>query len=371
MSRLFKAFQLLLQPARWRKVLRHSVYLWRLRLGCLLHEWWPTACVLWFPALAEKRQLSWFDLKNRDETLRAEQPGARVCDWEYSSLLTVARAFPRMGGRLLQHCQARGWPMALSNTPLWSQVDEEKPQLSIIIPISGNARAKQLDLVLQSLFAQQDGRFEIILVEHDVEPLFQHYADRLRYEFIDHEREKGFNKSLCMNHAATVAAAEYLLFHDGDVVVPTNYCAQLLSKFSMGFDAVRPVRFGFWPTESECALMMQTSDFTQLKRVSEIQQHNPGLSSAVARDVYFAVGGHDERYWGWGGEDVEFRSRLHVHRVFPGGYAPVLHLWHPPAPKKASGDRNNELMHEQLAISPDVRIDALRVMNNQRYGWPL
>jgi GT2 family glycosyltransferase len=89
-------------------------------------------------------------------------------------------------------------------------------------------------------------------------------------------------------------------------------------------------------------------------------QNFAGGSCAVRRDVYEAIGGHDEDFVGWGGEDVEFLDRLETRNVFRGAWMPAIHLWHPPAPSKITGDRNSALMADKGAIPPLQRIEALR-----------
>ena len=76
--------------------------------------------------------------------------------------------------------------------------------------------------------------------------------------------------------------------------------------------------------------------------VESVLQNFP-LSTAVTKLAFKRIGGCDEQFEGWGGEDLEFLDRLKVTKLFPGSYAPGVHLWHAPAPKKESGDRNLDL----------------------------
>jgi len=39
---------------------------------------------------------------------------------------------------------------------------------------------------------------------------------------------------------------------------------------------------------------------------------------------------------------------------------PTIHLWHPSAPKKASGHRNQQQQDEKLAVPAEERIRRLR-----------
>ena len=83
---------------------------------------------------------------------------------------------------------------------------------------------------------------------------------------------------------------------------------------------------------------------------------------ALTREAFFRIGGFDERFVDWGGEDNEFYDRCTTLRRYPYGYLPFLHLWHPPQESKLSGARERAVlfMNELLALPPDERIRALR-----------
>jgi hypothetical protein len=93
--------------------------------------------------------------------------------------------------------------------------------------------------------------------------------------------------------------------------------------------------------------------------VEAVVQNNP-TPLAVHRQTYWDIGGHDESYSGWGEEDAEFLERLRTRSISEAGWAPLVHLWHLPAPQKASGTSNREL-HEAIMSQPPLeRIEHLR-----------
>jgi len=96
-------------------------------------------------------------------------------------------------------------------------------------------------------------------------------------------------------------------------------------------------------------------------RASSRPSHqNTPMPLAVRKRAYDAIGGHDESFVGWGGEDVEFLSRLRTLWCSEGGRVPIVHVWHPFAPQKANGHRNLELLSRALSLSPEQRITQLR-----------
>lgn len=329
------------------------------RLGCWLHERWRLECAL-CPILSRLTGIRWYDLHNRIERIGVGGDAAsRVCRWQWTSELTVCQVFPEVGARLLRHC-VESWPLLPAGTR-----DGEvapPPRISVIIPVGAEERHAALRAVLASFLGQTEPGIEVIVAEQSSVPrLEQRLPLGVRYLHItDAAGEAGFNKSRLMNAAARQSRAPWLLFHDGDIVVPAGYVAAILERVESGpWEALRPIRFLFCLDSVGSERYLRSSDLPA--EIARVTQNFPGGSTAVRRDVYWALGGHDERFVGWGGEDTEFLDRLRTRRLFPGHFAPALHLWHPPAPKKRSGDRNQAVQDARLSISAEERIRELRV----------
>jgi hypothetical protein len=321
-------------------------------LGCWLHERWKTEL-----AMCPFGAIDWLDLCNRHEVLSHDKnSGGRICEWRDSSQLTVSRVFPDVGRRLLMAC-LRHWPVALNfDEPV---AYSKHPEASVLVAVGGTDRIRQFRTVLASLRAQSHSSMEIIVVEHSDTPELNNDLPRdIRYVHIPKTPEDGFNKSKALNVAAGHAHGRCLLIHDADYVVPRDYvseCCRVLKNVH----GVRPSRFNFHLDERS------TFEFTEARELpcrpcpEFVVQNNP-TPMALRAESYWEIGGHDESFIGWGGEDVEFLSRLRTLSVCEGGWLPTIHLWHPPAPRKASGHRNQRQQDELLATDPQVRIERLR-----------
>lgn len=320
-------------------------------LGCWLHERWRTEL-----ALRGLVGRTWRDLHNRRERL---EPGSdeesRTCPWEYSSLLTVARVFPSVGGRVLA-AAAQDWPFALADLPL-PQCD--KPLVSVVIPVAGADRLTQLSAVLRSFQAQSLGELELLVVEHAASPDYRERCPPgVRYIHLRRAEGQGFNKSLAMNEGARQARAPVLAFHDGDILVPAHYLTSAMGRLARGFDGLLPLRFVFYVDEAGSAALLM--DPTRLPRHVESIGHNfPGGSTVVRKEVYWAIGGHDERFEERGGDDNDFLDRLKTRRFFRGGYAPGIHLWHSTDPTAHNSPAMQAFKRLQLAKPAHERIAEL------------
>ena len=328
----------------------------RERLGCWLHERPRTELALAFPGLAPRLGSGWLDLRNRRERLRVDgASGGRSCEWADSSRLTVSRIFPRVGPRLLRRALSQ-WPLALAADD--ARVAEGAPEVSILLPVSGLGREAQFQLALAAARGQQGVATEVIVVE--LSPRAD-YRERLpggvRYHHEASAEGAPFNKCRALNLGAELARGRVLVLLDADMLVPSRYaaeCARVLREV----EAARPARFLF------CLDAGSTQRCTQLGRIDESADlesiiANTPMPLAVRADTYRDIGGHDESYAGWGGEDSEFLDRLRTRLLSEGGWMPVLHLWHAPAAGK-QGERNRAHHRERMAVPALERIRRLR-----------
>ena len=300
---------------------------------------------------------SWLDLCNRHERLTTDViTNGRTCEWRDSSQLTVGRVFPRVADRLLQHCIAK-WPVRFNfdSTPCLSEI----PTASVLMAIGGGERLPQFYLALAALRSQTHQALEVIVVEQGPTASLQRTLPvDVRYEHDLVAAGTPFNKSRALNRAAAVARGDVLLIHDADFVVPVDYAAEVTQSLR-GVSGVRPARFIFYLDQPSTVRLMESRAMTSSSSVEYVTQNTP-CPMALKRSTYWDIGGHDESFVGWGGEDVEFLSRLRTLTVAEGGWLPTIHLWHPSAPRKASGHRNQRQQDELLATDPRVRIERLR-----------
>ncbi len=308
------------------------------KLGCWLHERWLMEAVLRLSSFGQR----WQDLCNRHEHVVPCDAEGRICSWPDSSFLTACKVFPRLGGRLLEHV-AREYPFSL-------EMRKDVGPVSAIIPVRGTDRERALVFVAQALRAICGPESEVLVCEHDSEPRLKHlWPEGIRYLFIPAKAGEAFNKSKALNAGALAARHGLLLLHDADVWAPAGYvarCAQLMAQGN--WEAVRPIRFLFLLDETQTQVCLGTGRMQGVREIARVQQNNPGLSSFVRRDTYLELGGHDERFTGWGWEDVEFLDRLQTRRLYPGSFLPAIHLWHAAPPAKKEGDWNSHLLRDIL-----------------------
>jgi len=236
---------------------------------------------------------------------------------------------------------------------------------SVLVAIGGRERLPQFHLALAALRAQSYQALEVIVIEQGPYPSLQSAlpADvRYKHDFVVDGTP--FNKSRALNLAAALAQGEFFLIHDGDFVVPTDYVAEVVRSLGRA-SGVRPARFIFYLDHSSTDSAIQSRAIPPHGSIEYVTQNTP-CPMGLRRSTYSEIGGHDESFLGWGGEDTEFLSRLRTHSVAEGGWLPVIHLWHPSAPKKINGDRNRAEQNALLSLPPQERIERLTAASHSR-----
>lgn len=94
-----------------------------------------------------------------------------------------------------------------------------------------------------------------------------------------------------------------------------------------------------------------------------VQNLEAGGSMAISAAGFEAIGGMDEGFVGWGGEDNEFWDRCLTLPTWIWGYEPIVHLWHRSQPLKDDLENPNILRcREIMQRSAGDRIAALNLL---------
>jgi hypothetical protein len=298
----------------------------------------------------------WTAYRNRHDRIvrNPSGPGIR-CDWSYSRDLHLCKVFPCTGERLMRRA-LRQWPVLEADSP---RLSGDHPEVSFIIGHRGLERLPLLLKTLRSIAAQVDVSFECVVIEQDHVPrVREHLPDWVRYEFQQTPAEDfPYARSWALNAVTHHARAPLLVFHDNDMLVPARYAAELIRQFLDGYEVINLKRFIFY-LGSQSAWPDAVTSMDAI-----VENLEAGGSVAVARSAFDAIGGYDESFVGWGGEDVEFWERCRTRKVWEYAYLPIVHLWHAPQPGKRAvrglGAETADLTEQRLKIPPAQRIDEL------------
>jgi GT2 family glycosyltransferase len=165
-----------------------------------------------------------------------------------------------------------------------------------------------------------------------------------------YSNEDGIEKSKLINTGIVSARGDYIWVNDADVYCPFN---QII-------DAIRPYHIVIQPFKYFVKIDSQeTVDFIAKRKVTTQSSYMDALcagSFIVRRNEFIKIRGMDERYIGWGYEDMEVSLRLQsafpveTFSTFRG-----VHLYHP----KELGKNNQAYTSRNL----ELYVEAKRVAN--------
>ncbi len=231
----------------------------------------------------------------------------------------------------------------------------------IAVLVSSFERPQHLLRVLHSI-AQQvgvDGQFEVVVTDDgstdETPSIVREFAASAAFsvDFTTHPHEH-YQLARCRNEGVRASSAPYLLFLDGDCLIPPDHLQHHLAHRRRGVvHAGYCVLLDELTSENIDLDTVRTGAYLQLARPSEIQKlarmdrkarlynliHHPtkpklfGGNVGIFRTNYEAVNGYDENFVGWWCEydDLRLRLRKAGKRICSIlRWTRTYHLWHPP-----------------------------------------
>ena len=329
----------------------------RTRLGAILLDWPSFEWNLRGRAGSGGRH--WTRIGNRRDRIRLGPAGLGASpEGRWTSRLHACEVFPSLGGRLMARA-LREWPLAFADRPSPAARDAA-PDVTFVIGHRGMDRLPHLSRVLATIAAQAGAAIECVVVEQSAR---REIAGRLpawvRYLHTPIPDGMPYSRAWAFNVGARAARGAVLVFHDNDMLVPRGYAAEALAVRGKGFEVMNLKRFVFYLGARESSRVLAGAPVEgRPERV--IQNLEGGGSVAVDREAFFAVGGFDEAFVGWGGEDNEFWERCAVRTVWRWGYLPLVHLHHDEQPEKRVRDRETaRLLDARSAVPAEARVREL------------
>lgn len=332
------------------------------RLGAALIDWprfeWNLRGLAWPGRPAGH----WTRIANREDSLEVAPDGSGVDRaGRWTSRLHGSAVFPALARRLMRQALDQ-WPISLAPDSA-GPAGATSPDVAFVIGHRGLERLPHLLLTLRSIAAQSDAAIECVVVEQsaspEVGPLLPGWVRHVHTPLPDPELP--YARSWALNVGARVSRARLVVFHDGDLVMPRRYAAELLRVHAAGFEVINLKRFVFYLNEGRTEALFGNAVLEPGEGVETVVQNlQAGASVAADRTAFFALGGFDESFVGWGGEDDEFWDRAEAVTRWGWGYLPGVHLWHPPQPGKDARDRSTKRrLEERLGISRHERVQEL------------
>jgi N-terminal domain of galactosyltransferase/Glycosyl transferase family 2 len=322
-------------------------------------------------ALARQDASAYLGLSNRMECLERAPDGSGFrCDWQWTSDLHAPKHLPWLGRWLAARALA-DHPIRRLPRP---ETAPEPPDVSFIIGHRGAARRPHLLATIESIAGQQGAGIECLVVEQEMESVLPAQLP----SWVRHlhtpppHATMPYCRSWAFNLGARHARGRMLILHDNDLLVSMDHAAEALRRADQGFDVVNLKRFAFYLRQAHTAKVISgTARPDDAPPCAIMQNLQGGGSIAITRQAYERIGGMDESFIGWGGEDNEFWERAQTLRVWPYGYLPLVHLWHPAQPGKQQIGNPTQQRYQALSLVPaSERIERLLRLPGGRMSGP-
>jgi glycosyltransferase involved in cell wall biosynthesis/SAM-dependent methyltransferase len=244
---------------------------------------------------------------------------------------------------------------------LLQESDAERREVTVIVGVRvrpgeperlRNAKACLWALNLQSI---ERWRYRIILVEQDCEPYAKAELAPLVDRYVFAYNPGPYNRGWAFNIGARFTEGdEPLCLLDADILLPPGSLAAGLDTLGAGRNTFQPFReVVFLDRESSERVIherLQNPDaaLNVYDFEGSLFETARGGCLWVRSNLYHQVGGHDERFRGWGREDREFSERLGQTARVKRLAGCVLHLHHPRPPEEDSWALANRALYDAI-----------------------
>ena len=215
-------------------------------------------------------------------------------------------------------------------------------------PDGATGRTRNLAAVLGALADQSHPRerYRVVVVEADERPHWQRLFADACDSYVFAPDDGRFNKSWTVNVGVVHGArpAELICVLDGDILVDRDFVARAVDRFR------EPGTQAHWPFEDMLFLDPESSaeavrarcldhspDPGQDRLRGVYLRRPPGGCVWLREDLFTRIGGMDERFCGWGGEDQDFVWRAERYGPMDRHRDPIVHLHHDRSAHRGEG----------------------------------
>ncbi|MBE1498209.1 hypothetical protein H4696_005309 [Amycolatopsis lexingtonensis] len=205
-----------------------------------------------------------------------------------------------------------------------SHPDGRGEEVLVVVPISDRDGAGRIRNLMACLLALRDqtmpaSDYRVTVVEFDEKPRWRDRIEPLADRYLHVEGSGLFNKSWTVNAGVrhTLGAARTLCLLDADILVDRDFLARNHARFAEHGHGAH------LPHTEMLSLDAQASDHLIEQRCGHgtpdvplagarglLLRDVPGACLWLTPELFTEVGGLDERYRGWGGEDEDMLYRV-------------------------------------------------------------
>ena len=252
---------------------------------------------------------------------------------------------------------------------LFQRYEAEPCSVTVVMGIRANPveleRLANARVCLQALNVQSlpRWRYRIVIVEQDEQPRLEKELAPFVDKYVFAYNPGPYNRGWAFNVGASLTCARdsALCLIDADLLVSPDFLQRCLERFENGERALLPYNEMLYLDAASTEQAIR-SYLAAPKLPLETNGYRGRLFSTsqggciwVNSSVYHQIGGHDERFRGWGREDREFWKRLsHVVRIEQ-LRGRQLHLHHRRPPEEDRWALANQALFDRIESGREPR----------------
>ncbi|MCA1059074.1 glycosyltransferase [Rossellomorea aquimaris] len=183
-----------------------------------------------------------------------------------------------------------------------------------------------------------------------------------------------FSRSLAINKAARKATGDVFVIVDADIICSPDVIRNAVNSLNEAAWIIPFTSIEDISQNSTLTLFKQPPKWPILQHLKTSKRLKGGIRvggiNILRKESFYSVGGFDERFIGWGGEDDAFCSAMNtICGDFTRLNESVFHLWHPPAKARSNPKHNNnvKLAHQYRNASGNIPAMLEIINKNKMY----
>lgn len=199
------------------------------------------------------------------------------------------------------------------------------------------------------------------------------FPEKCRHVFVSHNCNWWYNRSWGFNVGYKHSVGESLVFADNDVFMPMKDLTFVLEE-SQKYDATNPYSKIIYANPIESKTIIETGMTNEVVGKIRTALDFAGGMVIFKRSAFEEVGGWDERFYGWGGEDTAMTYKINkilekdrcVKMEFN-----AFHLFHPPnytIKKRWNISNKKRLLWWYFAQSKESLLEYLKAIDINDIG---
>ncbi|TDU04461.1 galactosyltransferase-like protein [Streptomyces sp. 846.5] len=228
------------------------------------------------------------------------------------------------------------------------------PGVHVVIPFRDPATGARTRNLVACLLALRDqdhahGKCQVTVVEADTRPRHRDLLEGLVDSYLFAPHDGRFNKSWTVNVgvAADDRRARFTCVLDGDFLIDRSFISRNSERLAAGGHTAhvccrRALFLDEASTAAAIRLRCQERAASTPERILRgvVLRDPPGGALWVRTDAFHCIGGFDERFEGWGGEDEDITRRLGRDGEFRRYDDQLLHMDHPRPPMRTEENQS-------------------------------